>query len=1208
MSVEEDDVRQKLFEQIERRQVHFRVQDRSDSDDSDDSDENGLHGDAKGDGDGEQQKQSQKAPAYPSKQFDEALRDKIVILGINAHHLASDRDLQRLMLDQTTRLVLSPAEVTQRVAERWMLKKLLDAQKETGVEDHNSARWLQRRFRSSLEIEKALHHKRRSGLGHHSHNEGGNEKVSSKGLLAKRMFTVYHDTLMSIAEQIVELRQRRELFKQRELLRMISEQSVLPGYDSQDEDDGPSKHFCGRSSRVKLPKALVTKAKSARRLSSPRRTQANTRSWWRLDEYCLKWSPRMSLKDNTPVPIKWGPLEQAYQVEWEFMQKTAALFHEAVRGTEQGVDVFTYQKLEAAVKTLGELFKDVDRDAVDEVKYPVVPVGRFVGQRRLNGGHCENIKKLKDRLAEELPCSMEQALHKLSNSADEIGEQMKLFDATRTVQRTLRGHMARKHAARKRAQVKFAAKKVKSFILRKVMYYVTRLRKSKVIQAAMRGCIQRRRFAEKKLALVIVTFLRDCKPKLLELCWELLQHLKEHRDLHARNAPISPDFLKRGFQLRKRVPPRLVRAFEFCADIKMPGFGMLLRQRPGSRKIRHRPTLEELPEEVEGGASVDTEAKTSSVDGPRTPTHRPKTPELSLSSAAPGTTVRKTLSGADMMFEALKANQQSKRRKSKPDTKSSESEAKEDPADEKKVDEQTAKQKAAQAKLDQIKLTHRLKCEAVSNTIYWWMAHRPPEEVPYLRYWNETALEMKNDELSAAEDRLLGRRKFAFRKTLLQVRGKKLVQELMQRFRDFNRHFLDVGKFSPNVRRQFEMRPPNSSYLPQGWGSKFRLYGVLRDQRQLQEDPSMLTKGYPREGWVDPETGEFFTLKQWVVQHLVAHSYEDGGVNPMILYERNRRPKTREERDQQKAMMAAVAGKPHLVTIIEKAMPLVKFAKLVQRHVHLSEKETASIIDEMQLRHPELAIVTATDYARFIRSATVTHSPRKGPDDMKYVDSLTSPRADEPHVESRGKTPSFAFSALFMMSKVDAARRLAATMRIQSIWTREVRAFRMRHLQRRLENEQRLQAMNNRKALEVQRSRRLSAARRLQKFWRRVLSNFQCDVTRRIHPSNFFCRLVPRFQAFQPKDNVVCAPGSSDTSFEDDSFDTEDGVGGSKPMSRWVEVHIKNPGHDLRLLIESECDFEAFELATAMNRAASHTAALSHEFPLREGWFNISMV
>ena len=100
--------------------------------------------------------------------------------------------------------------------------------------------------------------------------------------------------------------------------------------------------------------------------------------------------------------------------------------------------------------------------------------------------------------------------------------------------------------------------------------------------------------------------------------------------------------------------------------------------------------------------------------------------------------------------------------------------------------------------------------------------------------WNEAALDMPNDDLAAAEDRVRGRRKFAFRRTLLQVRGKKLIQELMHRYRDFNRHFLRMANLGENISYQFEAKPPNSSYLPKGWGSKFRLYGVLRDQRQLQ--------------------------------------------------------------------------------------------------------------------------------------------------------------------------------------------------------------------------------------------------------------------------------------------------------------------------------------------------------------------------------------
>jgi hypothetical protein len=43
------------------------------------------------------------------------------------------------------------------------------------------------------------------------------------------------------------------------------------------------------------------------------------------------------------------------------------------------------------------------------------------------------------------------------------------------------------------------------------------------MQAAMRGCLARRQFAEKKLAMTMVSFMRDCRPELLDACWELLQ-------------------------------------------------------------------------------------------------------------------------------------------------------------------------------------------------------------------------------------------------------------------------------------------------------------------------------------------------------------------------------------------------------------------------------------------------------------------------------------------------------------------------------------------------------------------------------------------------------------------------------------------------------------------------------------------------------------
>ncbi len=50
---------------------------------------------------------------------------------------------------------------------------------------------------------------------------------------------------------------------------------------------------------------------------------------------------------------------------------------------------------------------------------------------------------------------------------------------------------------------------------------------------------------------------------------------------------------------------------------------------------------------------------------------------------------------------------------------------------------------------------------------------------------------------------------------------------------------------------------------------------MLRDQRQSFENPATgpLLKGFPREGWIDAETGLSLTLHQWVVHHLLSHSY-----------------------------------------------------------------------------------------------------------------------------------------------------------------------------------------------------------------------------------------------------------------------------------------------------------------------------------------------
>ena len=83
------------------------------------------------------------------------------------------------------------------------------------------------------------------------------------------------------------------------------------------------------------------------------------------------------------------------------------------------------------------------------------------------------------------------------------------------------GRMARKEAAKKRAAVMMAADKMKRFILTRVMTYVHKIRAATKIQAASRSCLQRRRFAEQKLAVTIVSYFRDCRPQLLEASWEV---------------------------------------------------------------------------------------------------------------------------------------------------------------------------------------------------------------------------------------------------------------------------------------------------------------------------------------------------------------------------------------------------------------------------------------------------------------------------------------------------------------------------------------------------------------------------------------------------------------------------------------------------------------------------------------------------------------
>ena len=172
------------------------------------------------------------------------------------------------------------------------------------------------------------------------------------------------------------------------------------------------------------------------------------------------------------------------------------------------------------------------------------------------------------------------------------------------------------------------------------------------------------------------------------------------------------------------------------------------------------------------------------------------------------------------------------------------------------------------------------------------------------------------------EHKQLGRRRYAFRQNLLEVRGKRVVQQMMKKFSDFRHHFLEVGQFSETVRSQFETRFPNSYYLPDSWRTQPRHIGLMRDHAQRQEeiDPEVLEarQNEPARAWIHPLTGVEYDIKEWVVRHLVSDSYERGGVNPLSLFEFNLMlPTTPIEKEEQDAMMEKVAGKPHLVRMPE---------------------------------------------------------------------------------------------------------------------------------------------------------------------------------------------------------------------------------------------------------------------------------------------------
>jgi hypothetical protein len=382
---ETDEQRQVLFDQIEQRTFHVRA--------TDDQDQSG----ADSDGDAfDELSDDEGGPArlpphaYPSQEFLDRIHDKIIVMGINAFHLAVDRDLQRLLLDQTSRLVLPPSEVVHRVAERWMLKKLLDGLRATEAEDMTRPRHTQRRLVEALHLAQTLHlssssvaggppaNPRSSGGGGGAGEGAGVDNgprreldwAEARRAMAQRAFDVYHDTIMSIAEQLVEIRDRKQLLSRKALLRIFSKRNILAGEDgslngggggrgrggsdSSDDggdDDGDSRraapanlHRCGRTSTCRMPAATSREAKAARWLQRQQQPSSNFRSWWRIDDDMLKWAPRaVGTKTGfEPAPYDWGPFERAYAVEWAFLQKAAAGFDAAVAEMDaRGVDVFT---------------------------------------------------------------------------------------------------------------------------------------------------------------------------------------------------------------------------------------------------------------------------------------------------------------------------------------------------------------------------------------------------------------------------------------------------------------------------------------------------------------------------------------------------------------------------------------------------------------------------------------------------------------------------------------------------------------------------------------------------------------------------------------------------------------------------------------------------------------------------------------------------
>jgi Txe/YoeB family toxin of Txe-Axe toxin-antitoxin module len=288
-------------------------------------------------------------------------------------------------------------------------------------------------------------------------------------------------------------------------------------------------------------------------------------------------------------------------------------------------------------------------------------------------------------------------------------------------------------------------------------------------------------------------------------------------------------------------------------------------------------------------------------------------------------------------------------------------------------------------------------------------------------------------------------------------------------------------------------------------------------------------------------------------------------------------------------------------------MPLVQFASLIQRHVHLSMSEVREVIDTMHIRHPELAIVTASDWARFMHSAAVTISPLryKTSELMQFV--------------NRGKHSKLTFATMFMLShKNDLARRSAAARKIQRLWRSVALDFRMRRIRRHLNEEKQAVEDTLSKREEMKHIRMDISAKIIQDFWIRVTNSLSYDMRRSVaDPSNVLCRVVPRHEVFQqPKSNLDIRTNPKcdipATKKVLDQFDTTKKLTSPYLEKRWVEICIRNDdSHNFKLLVETESDFAAYELSHSLSKASNLTteqSGVKFPVPLRRGWYNTTIV